>query len=417
MSCRYMKKLNNMSGKILAILLTMTITILSVVACGDEDIPYEAGKETSLGYIEPSGDDTTDEITQNSSVVGQTTSEHTLNSSSMSGEVSSSDRVSSSEEETTSTEQPDESTTNPTTTPSETTTTRPPATTTTTSPPTTTTRPPVTTTNPPTTERETDPPPKVNYNVKIDEPVASGTAVSDMNGYIIDYSNMQDGYVMVKAQTSATAVVQVYLDSKSGTLIGQYFIDAKDTYLAFPLTKGANTYCVRVLEKKSSGGYVQKNAITGYAAISPETKAYIHPNMYVDFNIKSTAVRLSCELCAGKKTNEEKVKAIYDYIVKNIDYDTEFAKKVAENGMVGYMDAERCLKNKKGICGDYSVLFATMCRAQGIPCMVVEGYVTSGGQIFHAWNKVYLGGSWKFYDTTFDAGGGKGKNYIEVYFY
>ena len=238
-----------------------------------------------------------------------------------------------------------------------------------------------------------------------------------MNGYIIDYSNMKDGYVMVKQTTSATAVVQIYLDSKSGTLIGQYFIDTANAYLAFPLTKGANTYCVRVLEQTSTGGYVQKNAVTEYAAISPETKAYIHPNMYVDYNINSSAVRLSCELCAGKTTDEAKVKAIYEYIINNIDYDYDYAKQVAANGLVGYMDAERCLKNKKGICGDYSVLFATMCRAQGIPCMVVEGYVTTSEQIFHAWNKVYLNGAWKFYDTTFDAGGGTGKSYIEVYFY
>ena len=42
----------------------------------------------------------------------------------------------------------------------------------------------------------------------------------------------------------------------------------------------------------------------------------------LDFNINSTAVRLSCELCAGKTTAEAKVKAIYDYIIKNIDYDS-----------------------------------------------------------------------------------------------
>ena len=272
----------------------------------------------------------------------------------------------------------------------------------------------------PPTQPPTEPitkPPAVDYNVDINNPVASGTAVSDMNGYVIDYSNMQDGYVMIKSTTSATVVVQIYLDSKSGTLIGQYFMQEDNVYMAFPLTKGANTYCVRVLEKKSSGGYVQKNAITQYAAISPETKAYIQPNMYVEYNLNSTAVKLSCELTAGKKSQEEKVKAIYQYIVENIDYDYEFAKTVSANAMVGYMDSERCLRNKKGICGDYAVLFAIMCRAQGIPCMVVEGYVTTSKQEFHAWNKVYLNGAWKFYDTTFDASGGKGKSYIEVYFY
>ena len=58
-----------------------------------------------------------------------------------------------------------------------------------------------------------------------------------------------------------------------------------------------------------------------------------------------------------------------------------------------------------------------MGKFSSIGVSIVEGYVTSGEQVFHAWNKVYLNGAWKFYDTTFDASGGKGKSYIEVYFY
>ncbi len=399
MSEIFLKKMNKALARRCALLLAVLLAMSGVTACGNDDPVREL--LTNNTTVEVSGDDlTTDggQTTKASDVVKESTT--------VKDETSSSTTV----PPTTTTEPPTTTTAPPTTTVPPTTTAPPTTKPTTTQPP--TTKPVATTTQPTTTSA-----PQVNYNVNIQKPVASGNSVSDMNGYVIDYSNMKDGYVMIKASTSATAVVQIYLNSKEGTMIGQYIIDATDTYLAFPLTKGANTYCVRVLEQTSTGKYAQKNTITEYASISPETKAYIYPNMYVEFNANSTAVRLSCELVAGKTSDEAKVNAIYNYIVNNIDYDYDFAKKVSANGMVGYMDAERCLKNKKGICGDYSVLFATMCRAQGIPCMVVEGYVTTTSKVYHAWNKVYVNGSWKFYDTTFDAGGGKGSNYVEVYFY
>lgn len=434
MSHKYRKKFNSAVKKNTVLFIMIALVLGIFAGCKDAnnsmdtmtDHETTSGIEISSGYEESSSGDEDE-----SSIVDSTTS-----SSDISSELST-EPTEPAETTEPVTEEPtkpsEEATTEPPTKHQEPTTeatTEPPTTETPTEPP--TKRPEPTTeapTEPPTkrpepaepsTEAPTEPPtkpPVVDYNVDIRQPVASGTAVSDMNGYVIDYSNMQDGYVMIKSTTSANVVVQIYLDSKSGTLIGQYVMKENNVYMAFPLTKGANTYCVRVLEQKSTGGYVQKNAITQYAAISPETKAYIQPNMYVAYNLNSAAVKLSCELSADKKNNEEKVKAIYEYIVKNVDYDYDYAKMVAANGMVGYMDSERCLRNKKGICGDYAVLFATMCRVQGIPCMVVEGYVTTSKQEFHAWNKVYLNGTWKFYDTTFDASGAKGKNYIDVYFY
>ncbi len=412
MSNKFKGKKNKESVKMLAILLALVISISALYACGDDYTPIITDELTSIGGVEPSGD-SVDNTTKDSGELEDTTNGQESSDRDTSNDGTT-ETSTTSRPPSTSTTMPSSSWTDDTTNP---TTTKPPSTTT--KPPSTTTiRSPQVTTKPNIIEETTTSPPKVNYDVDIKNPVPSGKAVSDLNGYLIDYSNMQDGYVMIKASTVANAVVQIYLDSKSGTLVGQYFINEKDKYFAFPLTKGANTYCVRVLEKQASGSYRQKNAITEYAAISPETKAYIQPNMYVDYNKNSSAVKLSCELSAGKTTVEAKVKVIYDYIIKNIDYDDDFAKKVAANGLVGYMDAERCLKNKKGICGDYAVLFATMCRAQGIPCMVVEGYVITGGEkVFHAWNKVYINGAWKFYDTTFDASGGKGKDYVDVYFY
>lgn len=301
-----------------------------------------------------------------------------------------------SEQETTSTDVKD--TTIETTTPAPTTTPKP-----------TTTKPEETTKK----EEETTTKPK-EYDIKLELPSATGVSVSNLNGYIIDYSNIDSGYVMIKAEVDAEAVVQVRLDDKKGALAGQYVLKISNNYVAIPLTKGNATYCVRIMQKNpNTGKFAEKNAVIVKPSIANERQPFKMPNVYVYYMKSSTAVNLSYQICDGLTSDEEKVKAIYNYITKNIKYDFNFAKIAT----AGYMDSERCLKNKMGICGDYSVLFATMCRAQGIPCVVIEGYVTADGQVYHAWNQVYYNKSWHFYDTTFDAGGGKGSNYLESFRY
>ena len=78
------------------------------------------------------------------------------------------------------------------------------------------------------------------------------------------------------------------------------------------------------------------------------------------------------------------------------------------------------LAEGKGICFDYVSLGAAMLRSLGIPTKIVTGYV-SPDSIYHAWNLVYLDGSWKSVevsvdpntwtriDLTFAAAGGSGK--------
>ena len=376
------KKLNMFFGKFVLAPFSIILLVVYLTSCGPSDINnYLEALESNKTY-DASGESGFEEGTtsQDDSTFGEESSDG--------GSV--------------------EDTTKPTT--SEPTTTRPPASETTTKP--TTTKPTTTKPDQGSKEEETTKPPQ-DYDISLEMPSATGVATSDLNGYVIDYSNINSGYVMVKATVDAEAVVQVRLGDKKGTVVGQYVLKISNNFVAIPLTKGNETYCVRIMQKTTSGKYTEKNAVTVKPKISNEKQPYKIPNVYVYYLKSSTAVKLSYEICDGLTSDAQKVKAIYNYIVKNIKYDYAFAKTAT----AGYMDSERCLKNKSGICGDYSVLFATMCRAQGIPCIVVEGYVTAGGDVYHAWNQVYYDKEWHFYDTTFDASGGKGKNYLENYRY
>jgi transglutaminase-like putative cysteine protease len=112
-----------------------------------------------------------------------------------------------------------------------------------------------------------------------------------------------------------------------------------------------------------------------------------------------TAVALAEELVQGLTNEKDKVEAIYRYVVSNIEYDYEKINTVDSRYVP---DVENTLKSQKGICYDYSALFASMLRSQGIPTKLIKGY-TDKVDGYHAWNEVLIDRQWVVIDTTYDA--------------
>lgn len=114
---------------------------------------------------------------------------------------------------------------------------------------------------------------------------------------------------------------------------------------------------------------------------------------------------LSDEICAGCKTDEDKVKAIYQWIIQNFEYDYDY------RAFIQYFDIRRTLRTYKGVCYDFSNLFAALCRSQNIPCYVVDGssYDTAA---HHTWNRVYYDNSWWNVDVTNDMSASKNNENI-----
>ncbi|MFS0873509.1 transglutaminase domain-containing protein [Paenibacillus xylanilyticus] len=95
------------------------------------------------------------------------------------------------------------------------------------------------------------------------------------------------------------------------------------------------------------------------------------------------------EIITPGMTNHEKVKAIHDWIVLNLAYDTSLQKYTAYDGLV----------TGSTVCQGYSLLAYRMLERVGIDNRIVEG--TAGDQL-HAWNIVNLDGKWYHMDTTWD---------------
>ncbi|MEI4831981.1 transglutaminase domain-containing protein [Bacillus sp. FJAT-53711] len=87
--------------------------------------------------------------------------------------------------------------------------------------------------------------------------------------------------------------------------------------------------------------------------------------------------------------DHEKVKAVHDYVVKLISYDTSLQAHTAYEA----------LTNHSAVCQGYALLTYQLLKEAGLHVRIVEG--TGNGQP-HAWNLVEIEGKWYHLDTTFD---------------
>lgn len=73
--------------------------------------------------------------------------------------------------------------------------------------------------------------------------------------------------------------------------------------------------------------------------------------------------KLADDICEGCDADVEKIKAIYDWIIHNFEYDYEY------DPMIQYFDLRKTLNTRKGVCFDFANLFAALCRARAFLAM------------------------------------------------
>jgi PKD repeat protein len=123
-------------------------------------------------------------------------------------------------------------------------------------------------------------------------------------------------------------------------------------------------------------------------------------------NSDSEAIKNKTADIIGQETDPLIVaEKLYNFVIDNMEYDWErYAASEREN-----LKASELLDIKKGVCEDYSVLYAALCRAAGIPVKYIAGLpvmsierdaddeLESG----HAWNEIYIKGyGWIPVDAT-----------------
>ena len=266
---------------------------------------------------------------------------------------------------------------------------------------------------------------------KVLTPSADGVTVYQNEFASIDASNTSQGYVMVKYNgTNEKVKLRITCPDQS---CYTYLISDRGAYDTFPLTAGNGSYALQVLENVAGDTYTVSLAQSINVNIEDEFLPFLYPNQYVNFHTDSKAVSKGSDLAKDTYSDLDVVQNIYNYVIKNISYDTEKAQNVS----YGYVpDIDDTLSSKKGICFDYAALMASMLRSQNIPTKLEVGY---SGDAYHAWISTYIddkgwvddiiqfnGNTWQIMDPTLAATNdsaavkkyiGDGSHYVVKYTY
>lgn len=266
---------------------------------------------------------------------------------------------------------------------------------------------------------------------KVLTPSADGVTVYQNDFASIDTSNTSQGYVMVKYNgTNEKVKLRITCPDQS---CYTYLISDRGAYDTFPLTAGNGSYALQVLENVAGDTYTVSLAQSINVNIEDEFLPFLYPNQYVNFHTDSKAVSKGSDLAKDTYSDLDVVQNIYNYVIKNISYDTEKAQNVS----YGYVpDIDDTLSSKKGICFDYAALMTSMLRSQNIPTKLEVGY---SGDAYHAWISTYIddkgwvddiiqfnGNTWQIMDPTLAATNdsaavkkyvGDGSHYVVKYTY
>ena len=110
------------------------------------------------------------------------------------------------------------------------------------------------------------------------------------------------------------------------------------------------------------------------------------------------------EIIAGKRTDEAKAYAIYQWVGQNITYDNKKAQELEEGDVNLKSGAIAAFDTREGVCFDYASLYVAMARDAGLKVRLITGEGFDGTQwVSHAWNQVYIPSQnkWINVDCTF----------------
>ncbi|XID94197.1 transglutaminase domain-containing protein [Paenibacillaceae bacterium WGS1546] len=219
----------------------------------------------------------------------------------------------------------------------------------------------------------------------------------------LDTSEIRQGTIGIRIDQGTTRLVRATI--ARGEEKYTYAIDAKEKSTVWlPLQLGNGNYEVSLFENVTGNKYRVALAQKVRVHVAKAQDVYLNSVQLIDWREADKAAEKAKKLTREAKTDEQKAKAIYDYIVGNVQYDKKLAASVTSDYVP---DIDGTLESGKAICYGYATLYAAMLRSVGIPAKLAMGSTKLVDE-YHAWNEVYLNGKWVIVDTTVDAGLSKG---------
>ena len=143
---------------------------------------------------------------------------------------------------------------------------------------------------------------------------------------------------------------------------------------------------------------VQESTIGGGMADSGSVILDIKPSSKAD----AMATSIVSTIITSNMNAYDRVKAIHDYLVKNVNYDYY---GLQNGSLADYVyTAEGALCNRLAVCQGYAEAFELMCAKAGIQANMVYGDAGNDAEGWqsHAWNVVRIDGQWYQIDCTWD---------------
>ena len=129
---------------------------------------------------------------------------------------------------------------------------------------------------------------------------------------------------------------------------------------------------------------------TPVAELPDDALIYLLPSRYCPADLMCG---LAEKIVAGCAPGYPQVAAICTWVRKHIEY----RYGVSDHST----DALQTIKDKAGVCRDFSHVAASLCRALQIPARFVTGYLYELDPMdMHAWFEAFVGGRWYTFDAT-----------------
>lgn len=234
------------------------------------------------------------------------------------------------------------------------------------------------------------------YSRMMPEPVESGTPVTSYDDMTRIFQRMRANLqysATLSTQGVSLGEIKEWLDSivktSSADVWGWNLVSTYMEDRNYPLKVS-----VRWLY---SDGYEVSHAIL-YPESSPELSAR-------NKEIRKVAEDFLQNNIREDMTDQEKIKAVHDYLVRTVRYDTALSINLSpqsDDVSDSYM-VYGALVNKVAVCDGYAKAFNMFMDILGIPSDRIVGLsLQNNNTVNHAWNRVYLDGEWKYLDVTWN---------------
>lgn len=234
------------------------------------------------------------------------------------------------------------------------------------------------------------------------------------------------GFILILLLSSGYAINAFLVSSANYSLLNEHIIDVSEgnvtdlrLNMSIPLnseivlssyeyalqTDGqSNPYIYVLVENPSMpfnfSAYLKVRAKA--LSIKSLSDSYVIPDEYSIYLVSTPEVpsndktiqKLALDTTKNYSSDFEKISALAYWVNNNLEYNLSYVDK--------NLSVHEILNERRGVCGDYSLLFAALSRSLGYPTRFVNGYAYSSVQeqwVGHAWNEVYLG-KWISVDST-----------------